>query len=99
MKRTFTCYSDPGHGWVKVPAETILAIGLKAADFTPYSYVDHGHMFLEEDCDASKFVSAFEKKFNTAPRFTGKHCNGQSRVRHKHNNCPEAVRYFIPELA
>lgn len=81
MKRTFTVYSDPGHAWIKVPEADIKAVGLKAADFTRYSYIDKGHMFLEEDCDAGKFLDAFKRVHGVEPRQAVRHCNSQSRVR------------------
>lgn len=99
MQRTFTVYTDPGHGWIKVPAASIKELGLKAADFSVYSYIDDGHMFLEEDCDAGKFLDAFAAKHGFEAKQTVRSCNGQSRVRSKWNNTPEAARYFVPEIA
>jgi len=99
MKRTFVCYSDPGHGWVKVPEGVIAAMGLKAASFTGYSYLNKGHMYLEEDGDASLFVKTYKEKFGVDPKFSERNCNTRSRIRNYHNNNPEAARYFVPSIA
>lgn len=99
MKRTFIAYTDPGHGWLKVPAASIKEVGLKAADFSVYSYIDQGHMFLEEDCDAGKFLDAFARVHGVEAKHTVRTCNGHSRVRYKWSNTPEAARYFVPEIA
>ena len=59
----FTFYIDPGHGWLGVTDAQIEAAGLSRADFSEYSYripkefEGGGLCFLEEDCDAPKFIS------------------------------------------
>ena len=59
----FDFYSDPGHGWLKVPAAKLEAVGLTARDFTSYSYASDTALYLEEDADASKFIDAWRAKF------------------------------------
>lgn len=58
----FTYHTDPGHGWLEVSAADLKAVGLTAKDFSAYSYRGNGKLYLEEDCDASKFVAAYEAK-------------------------------------
>jgi len=99
MQNSFQCFSDPGHGWAKVPEGVIKALGMRASDFSRYSYVDKGHMFLEEDCDLSLFAKKYREVVGKEAKFPVRHCNGQSRVRSKWDNNPEAVRYFVPSIA
>lgn len=99
MKKSFVCYSDPAHGWAKVPEGVIAEIGMKAADFSQFSYLDRGHIFLEEDCDLSAFVEGFRKAVGEDPVFKGKHCNGRSKIRSKYPNNQECAEYFVPSIA
>jgi len=57
-KLTLNFHEDPGHGWLEVPLEVLSIFDLTVDDFTGYSYVDsrNGVIYLEEDCDAPKFV-------------------------------------------
>jgi hypothetical protein len=36
-------------------------VGLDVEDFTAYSYRNGEHLYLEEDCDAGRFLLAWEK--------------------------------------
>ncbi len=63
-------HTDPGHGWLQVTADDLKSVGLKPTDFSRYSYRDRKRFFLEEDCDASKFVRTYEAKFGAKPQFT-----------------------------
>lgn len=56
-KVTFTLYSDPGHGWIKVPLPLLQKLGI-AGNISSYSYWRKGHAFLEEDCDAGLLIDA-----------------------------------------
>ncbi len=52
-------YNDSGHGWLGVPIRLLRESGV-ARDISTYSYID-GAMtvaYLEEDCDAPKFLDA-----------------------------------------
>ncbi|WP_297085404.1 hypothetical protein [uncultured Draconibacterium sp.] len=57
MKYTF--FSDPGHGWLKVPIEHIKQLGIES-QITCFSYVSNNdkYAYLEEDVDANIFVKA-----------------------------------------
>ena len=69
--KTFNFYNDPGHGWLQVSAADLRAVDLTPRDFTRYSYRSKGAklFYLEEDCDASKFVEAYEAKNGGRPEF------------------------------
>lgn len=58
--KTFHFYSDPGHGWMKVPYEAInrLGIGHKISSF---SYERGCSVYLEEDRDALYFLNALRE--------------------------------------
>ena len=84
LVKTFTMYSDPGHGWLQVSVRDVRAAGLHARDFSVYSYAagrgDDATYYLEEDCDAPKFVAAWKDKVG-AIRFDEKHSDKPSFVR------------------
>ncbi len=81
VKLTF--HIDPGHGWLEVPTALLSTLGLSAANFTKYSYrsVDSSKLYLEEDCDLTRFMVAYAARNGNVPAFTEKHCNGESFVR------------------
>ena len=49
--------SDPGHGWLECPIDSVLLSGAKVSE---YSYEDRekGLAYLEEDCDAPAYLKA-----------------------------------------
>jgi hypothetical protein len=49
----YTFISDPGHGWLKVPESDLQGTGLV---FSGYSPRRGGFAYLEEDCDAPKYL-------------------------------------------
>lgn len=55
--QTFTYYQDPGHGWLAVPRDLLHELGI-AEDISRYSYQRAETVFLEEDCDMTRFVRA-----------------------------------------
>lgn len=64
----FPFHSDPGHGWLEVTPENLKDVGLTRRDFTTCSYVSRtGNLFLEEDCDAGKFLDAYVIKYQEKP--------------------------------
>lgn len=65
--KTFDYIQDPGHGWIKVPVSLLLELKI-ADDITCFSYYRAGFAYLEEDCDASRFFSAYREKFGTDPK-------------------------------
>lgn len=59
--KTYSFYSDCGHGWLKVPLKDLSELGLFKS-ISSYSYINGGYAFLEEDCDLSKFIIELEKR-------------------------------------
>ena len=55
-------YSDSGHGWAKVARKLIDQLQLSISS---YSYQRGAYVYLEEDCDLSKFCVAYEREITT----------------------------------
>jgi hypothetical protein len=75
MNAVFTKHNDPSHGWLEVEESELAQIGAKAADFSGYSYRYGSRLFLEEDCDASKFFTLWKAKFGEYPRYVVEYYN------------------------
>ncbi|MFH2109952.1 MAG: hypothetical protein ABIJ47_01690 [Candidatus Bathyarchaeota archaeon] len=52
---SYDFYSDPGHGWLRVPIKRLEELGI-ADDISNASYVKGGYAYLEEDRDATIFL-------------------------------------------
>lgn len=77
---TFEFYSDPSHGWLKVPTVLLHTLGI-AESISAYSYQRGDYAYLEEDCDYSLFKAAYESQvgeFNVRERVARYR---QSRIR------------------
>ena len=59
MKKVF--HSDAGHGWLAVKVSDLKMLGIETK-ITPYSYIKGKTVYLEEDCDMSKFIEAAKAK-------------------------------------
>lgn len=59
----FNFYTDPGHGWLKVPMKLLKELKIEK-DISCHSYYRKGHVYLEEDCDLLKFVNAMKEQRN-----------------------------------
>lgn len=57
MKTEYHFYTDPGHGWLRVPLAELIELGI-ADSISGYSYVRHAFAYLEEDCDMTRFIDA-----------------------------------------
>ena len=79
MIKEYTFISDIGHGWLKVPFTELIALGLHK-DISAYSYHRHGMAYLEEDCDAYRFVEA-SQKIGTRIKFKELTVNRESKIR------------------
>ena len=55
----FDRYSDPGHGWVKVPVNLLITLGI-LHKITEYSYKRGQFTYLDEDQDLMTFVEAMK---------------------------------------
>ena len=84
MRNKFHFYSDPGHGWLKVSTAELRELGI-ADKITPYSYINGDSAYLEEDCDCSTFIDAWEKLTGRAwladQNKIQHFCNGESSIR------------------
>ncbi len=76
-------YTDPGHGWLRVPFQAVIDVGV-AAQISTCSYMSVGKRvaYLEEDCDAPRFLAAAGVSMTVAQTFPSKHGEGQCFVRH-----------------
>ncbi len=77
-----TWYTDPGHGWLRVPMQTVIDIGV-AERISTCSYMSVGKRtaYLEEDCDAPTFLAAAGVSMESAGMFPFKHLDGQCFIR------------------
>jgi len=57
--KKYDVYVDPGHAWVKVKRTELVKLGI-ADKISSYSYQRGDHVYLEEDCDLSRFMVAME---------------------------------------
>lgn len=80
MKKSFTMYSDPSHGWLKVKETEVKEVGVEKL-ITGFSHVRGDYLYLEEDCDAPTFLKAYEEKYGFKPTIVSKHTDRQCRVR------------------
>lgn len=53
----FDHYSDPGHGWAKVPRKLLVKLGIED-QITHFSYQRGDWCYLEEDCDLDQLAHA-----------------------------------------
>lgn len=78
-KSKYQFYSDPGHGWLRVPYSELERLGI-ADKITHYSYTKGNNVFLEEDCDMSTFMKA-KADLSEKVDIQVIRCNRQSRIR------------------
>ena len=57
LDQRYLFISTPSHGYVKVHSSVLGMIGI-LDEFSAYSPTHGGYRFLEEDCDAYKFICA-----------------------------------------
>ena len=68
---TYNFYSDPSHGWLRVPMAHVDELGIRDR-ISAYSYKNGKWAYLEEDCDYRVFEEAFKEKFDIYPAFMRK---------------------------
>ena len=78
---TFRFFADPSHGWLEVTTAQMQAAGLRLCDFSRYSYCRDDRLYLEENCDAPRFLQAWKERFNREVIFEEHYCDGSSRIR------------------
>lgn len=64
---TYNFYSDPSHGWLRVPMAHIEELNIKDR-ISSFSYKRGKWAYLEEDCDYRVFEEAFRERFNEYPQ-------------------------------
>lgn len=69
MTTTFNFHNDPGHGWIEVNLHEMRRSGLNPTDFSVYSYRRGNTFYLEEDCDAAKFIAAWQERTGEHAKF------------------------------
>ena len=57
MSKTYTYFTDPSHGWLRVTRKELVTLGIDK-DITPYSYARGAWVYLEEDLDMGTFMRA-----------------------------------------
>ena len=57
MKQTYKVYEDAGHSWMEVLKSELIDLGINKS-ISAYSYQNDEYAYLEEDCDAGKFIDA-----------------------------------------
>jgi len=73
-------YNDPGHGWIAVKRKELIALGI-LNDISGYSYQRGDTVYLEEDCDASRFLKAYLLKNGTDAQCIHKYTPKASPIR------------------
>lgn len=79
MQKTFVYYTDPSHGWAKVPVKLLTNIGI-ADKITSYSYYRNGNAFLEEDKDLLLLVNRL-KQLKVESKFRNENSDHLSEIR------------------
>lgn len=80
MQRVFNVYSDPGHGWARIPLRVIYDLHLENR-ISGYSYQRGMYAYLEEDCDLSLFIQAYRDRTGQDPQFNEASTNKYSKIR------------------
>jgi hypothetical protein len=79
-KITINVFSDPGHGWARVPKTLLTKLGI-SAKISTYSYQRGDYAYLEEDCDLGVLINALKSKNYVDINFKENHTNRQSKIR------------------
>jgi len=77
--RALTFHADPAHGWLEVDRADLETLGI-VEKISRYSYHKGNRVFLEEDCDAPKYLQAAAAN-NWQIKTTEKHSDIHSFIR------------------
>jgi hypothetical protein len=91
---SFRFHCDPGHGWLQVSWSDLKNLGLNPWNFSRYSYRRGNQFYLEEDCDAPKFLNTYQAKTGQRPDLEEVHTNHRSFIRNLpsiHSGLPEGI--------
>lgn len=78
--RSFTFFSDPGHGWLKVRRNDLKRLNLEHK-ISYCSYERKGYVYLEEDGDASLFIESMRAAHWQFTIQKTQYTNKQSKIR------------------
>lgn len=79
----FTFISTPSHGYLKVPINFLLASGFDKNKISQFSGLSKRFVFLEEDCDATKFINFLNEENGMEVEIKEKH--QQRATSHNYN--------------
>ena len=57
QQKRYECFTDSGHGWVRVPRHELAELNIEDK-ISKYSYMRDEWVYLEEDVDAYVFFTA-----------------------------------------
>lgn len=82
LHSSYLFMSDPSHAWLKVRLEELKELGIEK-QISSYSYVDRNRewVYLEEDCDATKFIKAKDER-GELPKLLEQHTDRESPIRY-----------------
>jgi hypothetical protein len=83
-------YTDPGHGWIAVKRKLLEELRL-LEKISSYSYTKGKTVYLEEDCDARKFLETAKQNGLSVEVLESKHTNSSHPIR-------SYERYLVPTL-
>ena len=92
----FTFHTDPGHGWLEVSFTELHKVGLMPSDFSSYSYQQGSVVYLEEDCDASIFLRAYEAQHGKRADVVEKYSHHEHWIRRLESIVPKVLDDEIP---
>lgn len=64
--KTYKLHTDPGHGWLAVSLKELDELQI-ADQISRFSYVKGRMAYLEEDCDLTVFLKAYNAKHGVDP--------------------------------
>lgn len=88
--KLFTYYTDPAHGWVKVPKKLITELNI-SDKISGCSFIRNNHVYLEEDMDFATFNNAMTQH-NMFFTLKVKHTNRSSKLRSYDSYSPTKLK-------
>ena len=79
-----TYYTDPSHGWLKVPKHVLRKLGIEDK-ITSYSYMKGEYAYLEEDQDLGTFSKAVPNWEEWRQKAKHSYSDKRSRIRNYSN--------------
>ena len=64
--KSYKLHTDPGHGWLAVRTKELVELGI-ADQISRFSYVKGTTAYLEEDCDLTVFLKAYNAVHGVDP--------------------------------